>query len=347
MKIQLKTPVDRALKILTKQQHNVISLRYGLEGRKKLTLQEIADDYSLTRERIRQIQNFSLKKLGNNECIHTLSSVVTQVENMLRSCGGISSEESLCVSCNLTTKVEQNYLRLLLDLSENFFLSQETDHAKSYWYISDEDKKRTDRILDSLHKKFESMSNTVLNKEQFEDTFKKISKKHDNKSKKGIQSYAHTPRLSKKIKQNMFNEWGLSEHPEIALANLSGYIRVILRDAGKPLHFSEVTKRVSNVRSAECNSASCHNELVRNDHFVLVGRGLYALKEMGYKSGTIYDVIVEGLEKNGPMTREEVLDYVLKRRHVQENSIILALYQKENFGRDNDKYFLKKEQVSA
>ena len=86
---------------------------------------------------------------------------------------------------------------------------------------------------------------------------------------------------------------------------------------------------------------------MRNENFILIGRGLYALKDMGYTSGTIYDVIVEGMKKNGPMTREEVLDYVLERRYVRPNSVILTLYQKQDFAKNNDKYYLKEAHASA
>jgi hypothetical protein len=34
-----------------------------------------------------------------------------------------------------------------------------------------------------------------------------------------------------------------------------------------------------------------HNELIRNKDFVLVGRGIYALKEWGYEPGTVSHVI--------------------------------------------------------
>ena len=199
MKIQIKEPIDKALKTLTKQQHNIISLRYGLEGKEKLTLQEIADDYSLTRERIRQIQNFSLKKLGRNDCVHMLSSIVTHVESMLHKCGGVSDGESLCISCNLTTKVEQNYLRLLLDLSENFSLSPETGHIKSYWYVNDEDKKRTDHILNKLHKKFENISEAVINEEEFKNTFKKSPKNMTARVKKDRRIICTLPSYPRKL----------------------------------------------------------------------------------------------------------------------------------------------------
>ena len=41
----------------------IISLRFGLDGSKPLTLEEVGDKFKVTRERIRQIQNLSIRKM--------------------------------------------------------------------------------------------------------------------------------------------------------------------------------------------------------------------------------------------------------------------------------------------
>jgi len=55
--------LDRALRLLTDRERTVIELRYGLTGREPLTLEQIGRDFGITRERVRQIESNSLRKL--------------------------------------------------------------------------------------------------------------------------------------------------------------------------------------------------------------------------------------------------------------------------------------------
>ena len=55
--------VRRALSALPRRDREVLELRYGLNGRKPMTLEEVGDAFGVTRERIRQIENNTLKRL--------------------------------------------------------------------------------------------------------------------------------------------------------------------------------------------------------------------------------------------------------------------------------------------
>jgi RNA polymerase primary sigma factor len=58
-----KEGVRRALDALPERERQVIELRYGLSGAEPLTLEEVGKTFGVTRERIRQIENNTLKKL--------------------------------------------------------------------------------------------------------------------------------------------------------------------------------------------------------------------------------------------------------------------------------------------
>ncbi len=58
-----KEGVRRALSALPDRERQVIELRYGLTGMEPLTLEEVGNTFGVTRERIRQIENNTLKKL--------------------------------------------------------------------------------------------------------------------------------------------------------------------------------------------------------------------------------------------------------------------------------------------
>jgi RNA polymerase primary sigma factor len=58
-----KESVRRALSVLPERERQVLELRYGLLGSEPMTLEEVGQAFGVTRERIRQIENNTLKKL--------------------------------------------------------------------------------------------------------------------------------------------------------------------------------------------------------------------------------------------------------------------------------------------
>jgi RNA polymerase primary sigma factor len=55
--------VGRALAVLPRREREVLELRFGLTGKRPQTLEEVGQVFNVTRERIRQIENHTLKKL--------------------------------------------------------------------------------------------------------------------------------------------------------------------------------------------------------------------------------------------------------------------------------------------
>ncbi len=76
-----------------------------------------------------------------------------------------------------------------------------------------------------------------------------------------------------------------------------------------------------------------HNELIRYPQFVLVGRGLYALREWGYEPGTVADVIENILKKKGALSKKQIIEEVSKQRTVKVGTISLNLQKMPYFVR--------------
>jgi RNA polymerase primary sigma factor len=52
------------LMTLTEKEREVVQYRFGLNGRRAMSLKEIGDRFHLTKERIRQIEKNALKRLS-------------------------------------------------------------------------------------------------------------------------------------------------------------------------------------------------------------------------------------------------------------------------------------------
>ncbi|MDY0368650.1 MAG: sigma-70 family RNA polymerase sigma factor, partial [Bacteroidales bacterium] len=59
----LRKEIDRAISTLTQREANVIRLYFGLNGGHPMTLEEIGEQFDLTRERVRQIKEKAIRRL--------------------------------------------------------------------------------------------------------------------------------------------------------------------------------------------------------------------------------------------------------------------------------------------
>ena len=74
-----------------------------------------------------------------------------------------------------------------------------------------------------------------------------------------------------------------------------------------------------------------------DNKYILIGRGIYALKDWGYQKGTVVDIIKQVLVKAGKLlTKEEIVEQVLKQRMVGKGTVQLALANKECFAKTED-----------
>ena len=64
----LKSELEKTLSVLSEREKRIINMYFGIDGQ-PMTLEQIGDEFSLTKERIRQIKEKSLRKLKNN-CIN-------------------------------------------------------------------------------------------------------------------------------------------------------------------------------------------------------------------------------------------------------------------------------------
>jgi hypothetical protein len=110
---------------------------------------------------------------------------------------------------------------------------------------------------------------------------------------------------------------------------------LILKKASKPLHFNELSTEIRRLRpQKKTNTQTIHNELIKDKRFLLVGRGIYGLREHDVlPAGTIRDILLHILKNEGPMKPKDLIAKVLKHRIFKETTILFNLQNKKYFDR--------------
>jgi len=341
--------ISSLLKHLISREEDVLRRRFGLTTKKSETLEEIGKSYSVTRERVRQIENTAItkiKKLKNfKELMNPIENTITSV---LEQHGGIMQEDSLLKSLlhvsGYNNINSQCVIFILSQLLTNKF--REIKQSKEFrvsWQVNFASVTFLQDVINQLFNIIKE-KNKPLKVDELIEHFKKTKffEEHKNQLTSDVViSYLET---SQKISKNPFNEFGLSDWGSIIPKRMNDKIYLVLKKHGKPLHFTEITKRINEINfdKRKAHPPTVHNELILNDKYVLVGRGIYALREWGYQPGVVADVLFNILKKNvQPLSREELVNKVLEQRIVKKNTIHLALTDKNKFKKlDDGKYTL-------
>lgn len=353
------------LTALAPKSRAVLEMRFGLVNDEPQTLESIGRTYHITRERVRQIENNAFTLIDKKE----RSTGWTKFEEMALSVlkdnsGAMESErfyKALADRLGMSKSVKRvsNFTRFFLKLSANIYQEKESDNYYSYWHLQHDDsfyKKDYENFIKKVIEKLQQVGEPV----PFEALYNSAKNWQPGLTAAGFASYCF---ISKQIQRNPFNEYGLTKWYEIKPRGVKDRAYAIMKHVKKPLHFSEISKLINepiainasgeflwndndggNLWKRNIQVQTVHNELIKDKRFVLVGRGIYALTQWGYKPGTVRQVLQEILaEAKGPMTLEEIIAKVKEQRVVKDNTILLNLQNKKYFTKTADKrYLLKK-----
>lgn len=338
--LDLKGLVDNLLLLLSDKEKIVIKRRFDLDGKGKATLEEIGQEFSVTRERIRQIEKNALSKMKRNVFNTTLRGLHDFVLTIVREHGGLVRKKLLVN--NLVsilpdkTKINPGSLDLSLFLHEdldcigntiNFFPYAKLKNIPDYSL-----KHASNNLINQMHKYGDVKSLDKLNvdlKHVFDEIGFDLAK---------IKSLIVIDKRIALLENDLV---GLLEWRHIHPRTLRDKILFVLRNSKHPVHFMDIAKQIEseNFDNRRINLQAVHNELIRHDQFVLIGRGIYALSEWGYEKGTVADVIEMILGENKELSQEEIIDKVLEKRQVKRITIILALKNGKKFSRVGRKHY--------
>ena len=309
------------------REREIISRRFGLYDRRE-TLEQIGELLGITRERVRQLEKAILARLKAQAetDLPSIGEVEKSLVKELHELGRVARVSDL--SAKMTkdnSDRDQAHVAFLAVLAPGIAVVDENDqYFHSVGILEYNDTKAIKKNVDDIVAAIKEFGQPIT----INELHARLSYEHPDH----IKAFAT---VSKKL-ASLKDKWGLIKWPTVNPKNIRDKIYVILQDEGKPMHFNEIARsiRQSNFKRKDVTTQAIHNELIKDKRFVLIGRGIYALNEWGYKKGTVATVITDVLEKAGePLHRDEIVKRVLKTRQVKETTIILNLQSKPQFKR--------------
>lgn len=327
-----KAVSKKLLNSLNPRTREVIVKRYGLENEERKTLESIGREYGITRERVRQIENFALGTIRKSKDFKEHENIFDELAEIVKNLG-ILVPENILMNHISNDKVIHNHMNFYMSLANGKFNKHKEDDDFHHSWSVDKD------IASHIHSSLKNLHTSIPKDElvveeevltRFVSMLTDVADEYKH-NKTVIDRYLE---LSKVVAKNPLNEWGHVTSSNVKARGIKDYAYLILRKEGKPMHFRDVANTINTTFNKKAHVATCHNELIKDKRFTLVGRGMYGLKEWGQVGGTVKDIIKRViLENEGKMHKDEIVRKVMELREVKENTIMVNL--------NNPKYFKK------
>jgi len=330
---------------LTEKEKSVITRRIGLSWERE-TLQSIGDDYGITRERVRQIEDVWIRKIGRIIKSSRLLEIQTCGGKILRDHGGLLTRDRLVsnVISELGLRSEDindGIVEIVLQSDFNIQKSKPQLWTHTYFTLPEVNKRVIAEIhkeaLRILKKRGDIIENTVIYEMIKINLFAQFWKIETLLVDSALDVFLDIVKGEEKFV-------GLEKWKILNPSTLKDKAIYILKKRKEPTHFVDMTNAIAEHFKEPVKVATIHNELIRNNEFVLIWRWIYVLKEWGYKPGTVLDVIIDVFNRAKlPMSTEEIITKVLKVRQVKTSTIYMNLQNRkciERVGRNM--YQLKK-----
>ncbi len=317
-----KQVTKKLLSVLPERARDVLEKRYGLGSTPEtFTLESIGQTYGITRERVRQIENYGIQSIQKSDAYKEFQDIFAELQTALHALGSVVSEEELLNELAKDASL-RNHIYFLLVVGDPFKRIKEDTSFTHRWCV---EKKISDTVEKALQNIFESLNEDDLISEdeilaRLKNELSELEERY--RDEKILKRWLS---ISKQISRNPLGEWGHSASPNVRAKGIRDYAYLAVKRHGSPMHFKEVADSIKGLFNKKAHVATTHNELIKDKRFVLVGRGLYALSEWGYTAGVVKDVLRDILSTHGPLTREEIIDKVRKERYVKDNTIIVNL----------------------
>lgn len=329
----INSSFSEILDSLSEKEKIVIERRVWL-NRDKETLQSIWNSFSpsITRERVRQIEDSWIKKIWRIVKATLLTDIQSKSKELLELHGWILSKPKLINllirKLDLEENVNSGILEIVIQSDYDIRKSKQKLWCEIFFYLPSISKKDVETIhreaLKVLKKKKDVIDRTSLYEIVNENLWWEFS----------ITFIDSVLDLFEDIVKWEETLIGLTRWKILNPKTLKDKAIYVMKKEKVPVHFVDISNKITQYLGDEVKVNTIHNELIRNNEFVLIGRWIYALKEWWFVPWTVLDVIVNVLEKRWePMSTEDITKEVLKVRNVRETTIYMNLQNKKHIER--------------
>lgn len=325
---------------LSNKEQDVIKKRVWLNWKKE-TLQNIGNSFSptITRERVRQIEETWIKKIGRMVKTTLLHSVQEKAKEFLDFHWWVCAKDKLINVIIKDLDIEKNIntsiLEVIIQSDYNLRKSKQKLGCKIYFYNSNVSKQTIDNVYKEWIKILKKNKDVMEQAKLYEMV--KANLKDNKVSITFIDSVLEL--FDDIIKWEDSLIW-LTKWKILNPKTLKDKAIYIMKKERLPMHFVDISNKITDLLGESVKVNTIHNELIRNNEFVLIWRWIYALREHWYTPGTVLDVIVTILEKKWePMNTEDIIKEVLKIRKVKPTTIYMNLQNKNTIERVWRKYY--------
>ncbi|MCX6733499.1 MAG: hypothetical protein NTX63_01680 [Candidatus Peregrinibacteria bacterium] len=334
-KMNLEQLMQEMLLVLSPKEKEVMIKRFSLDDGPRLTLEKIGQKFAVTRERIRQIEKIALTKLRRTVQNSKLQMINELASTSIKKCGGVCLESKILAeilnAIGSDNVIDGNIIRLSLNINPSLVKSEKNNQIHAFWRLKEIPMKDVQRMVEVGVQKLQDAGDVVAFEQVAEQIKNKLLEEGLNYEAAAILSSLEVDKRLRKVKDG----FGLNTWRHINPRSIRDKAYIVLKRIGNPLHFIEIANKIieSGFDKKVVTVQAVHNELIRYDQFVLVGRGLYALKEWGYKKGTVSEIIEGLLKKKSPLSKQDIILGVLKQRQVKKGTISLNLQKNPEFVR--------------
>lgn len=322
----------KVLSSLWEKEQNVISRRIWLSWEKE-TLQSIWSSFSpnITRERVRQIEDSWIKKMWRIIKATDLTVIQDKANEIINLHSWLITKDKLINTIirelNLKNDINSSVLEIIIQADYNIVKSKPKLWVRTYFSIPNIGKKEVDAIHNEIVKILKRKGD-VMDKETLYNIVKESL--WNNIKLINIVLIDNVVDIFEDIVKWEETLIWLSSWKILNPKTLKDKAFYVLKKDKVPMHFVDISNKITEYLWDKVKINTIHNELIRNNEFILIGRGIYALKEWGFTPGTIINVISDILSKNkDPMTTEEIIKEVLKVRNVKRTTIYMNLQNKK------------------
>ncbi|MDI6717883.1 MAG: sigma factor-like helix-turn-helix DNA-binding protein [Patescibacteria group bacterium] len=330
--VKTKQIINKLMEGLNPRQKEFLEERFGLVDGAKKTLQKLGEKYGITRERVRQVESEGLKITAKNFKKSGIAELVKVSQNHLILLGGIRKESDFVNDLKYLLKddtLNKNQLRFLFEIVSQPLYHCEDDNWHAFWHTDKNAFKKANSFVSKTVKLLSAKKTQLAFSGQAEQHLARLAKASNLQECSALNYLS----VSKKFGVSPYNDFGLAEWEEINPKTAKAKSFLVLKKHNKPLHFKQIAEMINETGfdNKPAYAQTIHNELIKDKRFVLVGRGIYGLREQGYVPGTAKDVIHNILKNKGPLYSKELVELVSQQRFLKENTILLNLQNKKHF----------------